>query len=65
MNGRFFQVAFVAAFFVCVPCVLAQHRVPNGANVLMLAGGQRDHHAYRRQTYLLQKLLENTKNVLV
>ena len=40
---------------------LAQERVPGGAKVLMLAGGQRNHHAYRRQTYHLQKLLEDTR----
>jgi uncharacterized protein len=42
-----------------------QHKVPEGAKVLLLSGGQRDHHAYRRQTYLLQKLLENTKQFQV
>jgi type 1 glutamine amidotransferase len=41
--------------------ILSQQRVPDGARVLLLAGGQRSHHAYRRQAYLLQKLLEDTK----
>jgi uncharacterized protein len=43
----------------------AQHRVPNGAKVLLLSGGQRDHHAYRRQSQLLQKALEDTGQLQV
>src|SRR5260370_8059010 len=39
----------------------AQQKVEGGAKVLMLSGGQRNHHGYRRQAYLLQKLLEDTK----
>jgi hypothetical protein len=38
----------------------AQQNVPAGAKVFMLSGGQRNHHAYRRQSFLLQKLLEDT-----
>jgi type 1 glutamine amidotransferase len=38
----------------------AQQKVPNGAKVLMLSGGQRNHHAYRRQAQLLQKLMEDS-----
>jgi type 1 glutamine amidotransferase len=41
--------------------LLAQQRVPNGARILLLSGGQRSHHAYRRQAHLLQKKLEDTK----
>ncbi len=43
----------------------AQQNVPKGAKVLMLSGGQRSHHAYRRQAQLLQKLLEDTKRFQV
>jgi type 1 glutamine amidotransferase len=32
---------------------------------LILSGGQRDHHAYRRQANLLQKLLEDSKQLQV
>jgi type 1 glutamine amidotransferase len=40
---------------------LSQQNVKGGAKVLMLSGGQRNHHGYRRQAFLLQKLLEDTK----
>jgi uncharacterized protein len=43
----------------------AQQNVKSGAKVLMLSGGQRNHHAYRRQAYLLQKALEDTKQLEV
>jgi len=43
----------------------AQHKALQGVKLLLLSGGQRDHHAYRRQTYLLQKLLEDTKQFQV
>ena len=38
-----------------------QKKVPQGAKILLLSGGQREHHAYRRQSELLQKVLEGTK----
>jgi uncharacterized protein len=43
----------------------AQQNVKGGAKVLMLSGGQRNHHAYRRQAFLLQKALEDTKQLEV
>jgi type 1 glutamine amidotransferase len=43
----------------------AQQNVPAGAKVLMLSGGQRNHHAYRRQSFLLQKQLEDTHHFQV
>ena len=43
----------------------AQQNVKGGAKVLMLSGGQRNHHGYRRQAYLLQKALEDTKQLEV
>jgi type 1 glutamine amidotransferase len=60
MLRRTFVLA-TAAVLLSAPLALAQHKAPDGAKVLLLAGGQRDHHAYRRQAYLLQKLLEDTK----
>ena len=53
----------VAAFalLLSAPDVPAQQKVPSGAKVLLLSGGQRSHHGYRRQANLLQKLLEDTK----
>lgn len=55
------------ALLVSVVCALpgtafSQQKAPEGAKkVLLLPGGQRNHHAYRRQAHLLQKLLEDTK----
>jgi type 1 glutamine amidotransferase len=51
----------VLSLLLVVPAAPAQHRVPGGAKLLLFSGGQRDHHAFRRQAQLLQKLLEDTK----
>lgn len=40
--------------------VLAQKKVPSGIKVLLLSGGQREHHGYRQQAHYLQKVLEDT-----
>jgi type 1 glutamine amidotransferase len=63
-----FRMAIAITFcviFFAAPAVSAQHKVPAGAKVLLLSGGQRDHHGYRRQSNLLQKLLEDTKQFQV
>jgi type 1 glutamine amidotransferase len=39
---------------------LAQKKVPNGAKVFLLSGGQRQHHGYRDQAFYLAGALENT-----
>ena len=39
---------------------LAQKKAPNGAKVLLLTGGQRQHHGYRDQALYLANLLEDT-----
>jgi type 1 glutamine amidotransferase len=39
---------------------LAQRKAPEGAKVLLLSGGQRQHHGYRDQALYLAGLLENT-----
>jgi type 1 glutamine amidotransferase len=39
---------------------LAQKKVPEGAKILLLSGGQRQHHGYRDQAFYLAKLLEDT-----
>lgn len=39
---------------------LAQKKNPTGAAVLLLSGGQREHHAYRDQAFYLANLLEDT-----
>lgn len=38
----------------------AQKRAPQGARVLLLSGGQRQHHGYREQALYLSGLLEDT-----
>jgi hypothetical protein len=38
----------------------AQKKVPNGAKVLLLSGGERQHHGYRAQAHYLQKALEDS-----
>jgi len=55
----------LAAVLLSAPGTSAQQNVPHGAKVLLLSGGQRQHHAYRRQAYLLQRLLEDTKQFQV
>jgi type 1 glutamine amidotransferase len=39
----------------------AQKKAPGGARVLLLSGGQRQHHGYRDQAFYLANLLEDTK----
>jgi type 1 glutamine amidotransferase len=55
----------VAAVLFTTPAAPAQQNVPQGAKVLLLSGGQRNHHGYRRQAQLLQKALEDTKQLQV
>src|SRR6478609_1113600 len=38
----------------------AQRKAPGGAKVLILSGGQRQHHGYRDQAFYLAEALENT-----
>ena len=38
----------------------AQKKAPGGAKVLLLSGGQRQHHGYREQALYLSGALENT-----
>lgn len=38
----------------------AQRKVPEGARVFLLSGGQRGHHGYREQAFYLSDALENT-----
>jgi type 1 glutamine amidotransferase len=64
MIHRICFTAMLTATLMAEPAP-AQQNVPGGARVLLLSGGQRNHHAYRRQAYLLQKLLEDTKQIEV
>jgi type 1 glutamine amidotransferase len=49
-----------ATLFVASPA-LAQRKAPDGAKILIVSGGQRQHHGYREQAFYLAELLENTK----
>lgn len=42
---------------------LAQKKAPDGAKVLILSGGQRQHHGYREQALYLSQALEDTGQV--
>lgn len=44
---------------------LAQRKAPEGGKVLILAGGQREHHGYREQALYLAGILENTRRFQV
>ena len=44
---------------------LAQKKAPEGAKVLLLSGGQREHHGYREQAMYLAGLLEDTRRYQV
>ena len=43
----------------------AQRKVPDGAKILILSGGQREHHGYREQALYLAGILENTRRFQV
>jgi type 1 glutamine amidotransferase len=43
-----------------VPPALAQKKAPQGLKVLLLSGGQRQHHGYREQALYLASALEDT-----
>jgi uncharacterized protein len=51
-----------SAIFFCWAAgpALAQKKVPDGAKVFLLSGGQRQHHGYREQALYLAGTLENT-----
>jgi len=44
---------------LCAPA-FAQKKAPDGAKVLLLSGGQRQHHGYREQAFYLSAALEDT-----
>lgn len=52
----------LTAAFVCglAGPAAAQRKVPEGARVFLLSGGQRGHHGYREQAFYLSDALENT-----
>jgi type 1 glutamine amidotransferase len=58
-------VGVVLAIAVCGTAANAQRKAPEGYEVLILSGGQREHHGYREQTQYLQRVLEETGKVQV
>jgi type 1 glutamine amidotransferase len=56
------QIVGLSLILSCclVQPVLAQKYASNGAKVLLLSGGKRQHHGYRDQALYLAKALENT-----
>ena len=52
-------VCLILSFTPALP-TLAQKKAPKGAKVLLLSGGQRQHHGYRDQALYLSGTLENT-----
>ncbi len=60
MRNKIYTWFAATYFLVAASLAQAQQSVPTGAKVLLLPGGQRSHHAYRRQAFLLQKLLEDS-----
>ena len=53
-------LAIVAALAIFATPAHAQKKAPEGAKVLILSGGQREHHGYRDQAFALSSLLEDT-----
>ena len=56
---RRLALMLAALAFAASPAA-AQKKVPEGAKVLLLSGGQRQHHGYRDQAFYLSGLLEDT-----
>jgi type 1 glutamine amidotransferase len=50
----------LAAFLLLAGQAQAQKKNPDGTPVLLLSGGQREHHGYRDQAFYLAGLLEDT-----
>lgn len=50
----------VAVLLLAVAPAAAQKKAPDGARILLLSGGQRQHHGYRDQAFYLASLLEDT-----
>jgi type 1 glutamine amidotransferase len=59
---RIRPIHFGAFALACVlpAAALAQKKVPDGAKVLLLTGGARQHHGYRDQAFYLASALEDT-----
>jgi type 1 glutamine amidotransferase len=66
---RAFGVTLLVLLPTCLAiypaAALAQRKVPQGAKLLLLTGGQREHHGYREQALYLAGLLEDTRRYQV
>ncbi len=60
MNIQRLVVPSVVITLLLTGAVHAQKKAPEGAKVLLLSGGQRQHHGYREQALYLSRLLEDT-----
>jgi len=57
--------AALALVLLAAPPAPAQKKAPQGAKVLILTGGQREHHGYRDQALYLANALEDTRRYQV
>ena len=58
-RSRYIGLTMILSCWLAHPA-LAQKKVPDGAKVFLLSGGQRQHHGYREQALYLSGALENT-----
>lgn len=58
-RSRIIGLSVIWSCFLAHPA-LAQKKVPDGAKVFVLSGGQRQHHGYRDQALYMAGALENT-----
>ncbi len=64
MTRRLALMIALASLCLCSDA-LAQKKNPAGTKVLLLSGGQREHHGYRDQAFALARTLEDTGNYRV
>ena len=65
MSIRRTSAVFATLACLAVGPAWAQKKAPDGARVLLLSGGQREHHGYRDQASYLANLLEDTRRYQV
>jgi hypothetical protein len=54
------SVVILTGTIAWAPEPIGQKKAPDGIKVLLVSGGQREHHGYRQQAHYLQKVLEDT-----
>jgi uncharacterized protein len=59
LRSRIISLSVILSCWLAHPA-LGQKKVPDGAKVFLLSGGQRQHHGYREQALYLSGALENT-----